>query len=89
MNANQSSLVPRSQVFAFIRVHSRLKHFHNSSLIARPLFADVAALTGDTGARGLAARRPDQVTEVPLTPDEAWDVDTPADLARLRRAIKP
>lgn len=59
------------------------------ALIARPLFADVAALTGDTGARGLAARRPDQVAEVTLAPDEAWDVDTPDDLARLRQALEP
>jgi molybdenum cofactor cytidylyltransferase len=59
------------------------------ALIARPLFADAAALTGDTGARGLAARRPDQVAEVTLAPDEAWDVDTPEDLARLRRAVTP
>jgi molybdenum cofactor cytidylyltransferase len=59
------------------------------ALIARPLFADVAGLTGDAGARRLAAGRPDQVAEVPLAPDEAWDVDTPEDLARLRRANKP
>ncbi|HLY23702.1 MAG TPA: nucleotidyltransferase family protein [bacterium] len=59
------------------------------ALIARPLFADVAGLTGDAGARGLAAGRPDQVAEVPLAPDEAWDVDTPEDLARLRQANKP
>jgi len=57
------------------------------ALIARPLFADVRALSGDMGARGLAARHPDDVAEVALTLDEAWDVDTPDDLARLRRVL--
>lgn len=59
------------------------------ALIARPLFADVAALSGDMGARGLASRHPDRVAEVPLAPEEAWDVDTPDDLARLRQALEP
>lgn len=58
------------------------------ALIARPLFAEAAALTGDTGARGLAAGRPDRVAEVVLAPDEAWDVDTPDDFARLRQAVE-
>ena len=57
------------------------------ALIARPLFAEVAALTGDAGARGVAARHPDLVAEVTLAPDEAWDIDTPEDLARLRQAV--
>jgi molybdenum cofactor cytidylyltransferase len=59
------------------------------ALIARPLFADVQALTGDMGARGLAARHPDRVAEVALPLEEAWDVDTPDDLARLRQALDP
>jgi molybdenum cofactor cytidylyltransferase len=59
------------------------------ALIARPLFGDVQALTGDMGARGLAARHPDRVAEVPLAPEEAWDVDTPDDLSRLRQALDP
>jgi len=59
------------------------------ALIARPLFAGVSALTGDTGARALAARWPDRVAEVALDPDEAWDVDTPDDLARIRQALDP
>ncbi len=59
------------------------------ALIARALFAEVATLTGDAGARGVAARHPDRVAEVALAPDEAWDVDTPEDLARLRQALEP
>ena len=58
------------------------------ALIARPLFPEVAALTGDAGARSVAARHPDRVAEVALAPDEAWDVDTPDDLARLRQALE-
>lgn len=57
------------------------------TLIARPLFPDVATLTGETGARRLVAGRPDLVAEVPLAREEAWDVDTPEDLERLRRAV--
>jgi len=58
------------------------------ALIARPLFPEVAALTGDAGARTVAARHPDQVAEVALAADEAWDVDTPDDLARLRHLLE-
>ncbi|HEV2282722.1 MAG TPA: nucleotidyltransferase family protein [bacterium] len=57
------------------------------ALFARALFSEVSALTGDAGARGVAARHPDRVAEVTLAADEAWDVDTPEDLARLRRAV--
>jgi molybdenum cofactor cytidylyltransferase len=57
------------------------------ALIARSLFAEVQALRGDMGARGLAARHPGQVADVPLDAEEAWDVDTPDDLARLRQAL--
>ena len=59
------------------------------ALIARALFAEVQTLTGDMGARGLAARHPDGVADVPLSLDEAWDVDTPEDLAMLRQALSP
>ena len=59
------------------------------ALIARELFPEAAALTGDAGARRLAARHPDRVVEVTLGADEAWDVDTPDDLARLRQALEP
>lgn len=58
------------------------------ALIARPLFSEVAVLTGDAGAKSVAARHPDQVAEVALAADEAWDVDTPDDLARLRQALE-
>lgn len=57
------------------------------ALIARPLFSEVRALTGDMGARGLASRHPERVAEIPLTLEEASDVDTPDDLVRVRRAF--
>jgi molybdenum cofactor cytidylyltransferase len=59
------------------------------ALIARALFPEVTALTGDAGARAVAARHPDRVAEVALAADEAWDVETPEDLARLRRTLEP
>lgn len=58
------------------------------ALFGRALFPEAAALTGDSGARRLAARHPGWVTEVPLAADEGWDVDTPEDLARLRDALQ-
>ena len=57
-------------------------------LIARPLFAEAASLSGDIGARPLIARHPELVAEVPLRPEASWDVDTPEDLARLRKALE-
>lgn len=59
------------------------------ALFGRALFTEASALTGDAGARRLAARHPDWVTEVPLAAEEAWDVDTPEDLERLRQALEP
>lgn len=58
------------------------------TLIARALFADAVTLTGDVGGRVLATRYPDRVAQVSLGVEEAWDVDTPEDLARLRRAVE-
>jgi molybdenum cofactor cytidylyltransferase len=58
------------------------------ALIARPLFDDVQTLRGDMGARRLAARHPERVAEVALDAEQALDVDTPEDFARLRRALE-
>ncbi len=58
------------------------------TLIARPLFAEAAALSGDVGARPLIKKHPDLVAEVPLRPDASWDVDTPEDLARLTQIVE-
>ncbi len=59
------------------------------TLIARSLFAEAAGLTGDVGGRHLMRRHPEQMAEVDLGPGMAsWDVDTPEDLKRLRRALE-
>ena len=57
------------------------------TLIARPFFAEAAALSGDVGARPLFTRHPECVAEVPMPPEVAWDVDTPEDLRRLREIV--
>jgi len=52
-------------------------------IFAAEVFAELAALTGDTGARGVVAARPDRVARVPFDSAMPADVDTPEDLARL------
>jgi molybdenum cofactor cytidylyltransferase len=52
-------------------------------LFAARTFAELAAVTGDTGARGVVLRDPDRVELVPLDGDMPADVDTPDDYARL------
>lgn len=52
------------------------------SLLARSVYADAAALTGDTGARALIADRPNEVREVRVAGPAPRDVDTEADLGR-------
>ncbi len=52
-------------------------------LIGRALFAEVAALEGDTGARDLIRRDRSRVLAVPAEGGEPFDVDTDADYARL------
>ncbi len=58
------------------------------ALIARPLFAEAASLSGDIGARPLIVRHPELVAEVPLRSEASWDVDTPEDLARLKKVLE-
>jgi len=53
-------------------------------LLARELFAEAMALHGDHGARTLFAAHPEWLLRVPLRGAPPTDVDTPADLARLR-----
>jgi molybdenum cofactor cytidylyltransferase len=55
----------------------------NPVLVRRGAWALAAGLEGDRGLGPLLAARPDLVEEVPVTGANP-DVDTPADLARLR-----
>lgn len=51
------------------------------ALFSREMFPRLLELSGDKGARMLIRSHPDRVESVPI-PEAAFDVDTPADLAR-------
>lgn len=53
-------------------------------LFDRSVFAELAALSGDRGARGVTDRDPARLALVELDVPKPVDVDTPEDLARLR-----
>lgn len=53
-------------------------------LFDRSVFPELLALTGDRGARAVADRDPGRLAIVELDLPKPIDVDTPADLARLR-----
>jgi molybdenum cofactor cytidylyltransferase len=52
-------------------------------LFAAALFGELAALTGDAGARAVVQARPERVELVPFDMPMPADVDTPEDFARL------
>ena len=52
-------------------------------LFAADVFAELAALTGDAGARAVVAARPERVEAVAVESPMPLDVDTPEDFARL------
>jgi molybdenum cofactor cytidylyltransferase len=52
-------------------------------LFAAPVFAELAALGGDAGARAVVAARPERVARVAVDHPMPLDVDTPEDYARL------
>jgi molybdenum cofactor cytidylyltransferase len=56
----------------------------NPVLFAAETFEELAALTGDTGARSVVARDATRVALVDVDADMPEDVDTPEDYARLR-----
>jgi molybdenum cofactor cytidylyltransferase len=56
----------------------------NPVLLGKALFAALAAVTGDTGARSLIATHPELVAEVEMESDAVLtDIDTPQALAKL------
>lgn len=57
----------------------------NPVLWGRSYFAEMAELTGDTGAKPLMARHQEHVVEVDVATESIFqDIDVPADLARLK-----
>jgi molybdenum cofactor cytidylyltransferase len=52
-------------------------------LFAAAMFGELAALTGDAGARAVVQARPERVELVPFDMPMPADVDTPEDFARL------
>ena len=52
-------------------------------LFAAEVFPELAALTGDAGARGIVAARRERVERVPVDIAMPADIDTPEDFARL------
>jgi molybdenum cofactor cytidylyltransferase len=52
-------------------------------LFATEVFGELAALTGDMGARGIVGARPERVARVAFDTPMPADVDTPEDFARL------
>jgi molybdenum cofactor cytidylyltransferase len=61
----------------------------NPILWGAAFFAEIEALTGDAGAKSLIARHADRVIEVPAgSPGIFADIDTQADLARLKATLK-
>jgi molybdenum cofactor cytidylyltransferase len=62
----------------------------NPVLWAKRFFPDMAALSGDTGARQLLADYADLVAEIEMDSDGVLiDIDTPEALAELREKVKP
>jgi molybdenum cofactor cytidylyltransferase len=57
----------------------------NPVLFAAALFGELRAVSGDRGGRGVIARDPTRVAEVPVDTPMPADVDTPADYDALRR----
>jgi CTP:molybdopterin cytidylyltransferase MocA len=52
-------------------------------LFAAEVFAELAQLSGDTGARGVVTARAERVESVRFDVPMPADVDTPEDYARL------
>lgn len=62
----------------------------NPALFARAMFAELSALAGDTGARGLIAAHPDTLREVALEgAGTLTDLDTEAEIAAYNQLQNP
>ena len=58
----------------------------NPVLFAAALFDELRAVHGDQGGRGVIARDPSRVAEVPVDAPMPIDIDTPQDYEAARRA---
>jgi molybdenum cofactor cytidylyltransferase len=58
----------------------------NPVLFAAALFGELRAVTGDQGGRGVIARDPARVAEVPVDAPMPTDVDTPQDYEAMGQA---
>jgi len=61
----------------------------NPVLFSREVFAELAEISGDQGARAVLERDPGRVTLVDVDLPMPQDLDTPEDYAKLRRAGNP
>jgi len=61
----------------------------NPVLFASTLFGELGGVTGDQGARGVIARDPSRVAEVPIDTAMPADIDTPEDYEAARKAGRP
>jgi molybdenum cofactor cytidylyltransferase len=57
-------------------------------VVARRIWREVERLRGDEGMRGLLARRPEWLLEVPVEGEPPGDVDTPDDYRSIRNAVE-
>lgn len=72
-----------------ICVPSRRGRRGNPVLLARRFFAELAAISGDIGARELIAAHPELVVEIEMESDAVLtDIDTPQALAKLAATAK-
>jgi len=61
----------------------------NPILWGAAYFPEMMRLTGDTGAKQLLAKHPESTVEVPISSDRIFtDIDTPSDLADLKKSIE-
>lgn len=61
----------------------------NPVVLSRRFFPELAALTGDVGARGVIAAHPEAIAEVAVTDGAAFtDIDTPDALDAARAAVE-
>jgi len=82
----------RALIDAFRRSRARIVRLRyldgpGPALLSREIFAEAAHLHGDVGAKVLMASHPEWVDDVPVDRPAPTDVDEPADLDAVKRAM--